>query len=124
VVSKWLSIARTIPNIEDLFQPLEECIRHTFIPAVTCHLLPGDLERDLLALPTRIGGMGIINPVRMCAFEFNASNKVTMPLQSLLMSQSSTFPSDIRGEQYLIKTEIYPSDEFFQQNHPTGRSHY
>jgi len=107
LVSKWLFIARTIPNIDDLFQPLEECIRHTFIPAVTGHLSPGNLERDLLALPTRIGGMGIVNPVRMCAFEFTASNKVTMPLQTLLLSQSSTFPSDIRGEQFSIKKEIY-----------------
>jgi len=51
--------------------------------------------------------MDIINPVKMCAFEFHASNKVTIPLQSLLISQSSTFPSDIRGEQYSIKHEIY-----------------
>jgi len=44
LVSKWLFIAHAIPNIEDLFQPLfqplEECIRHTFIPAVTGHLPP------------------------------------------------------------------------------------
>ena len=35
------------------------------------------------------------------------SNKVTKPLQSLLLSQTSTFSSDIRGEQLLIKNEIY-----------------
>ena len=43
----------------------------------------------------------------MCAFEFTASNKVTKPLQSLLLSQTSTFSSDIRGEQLLIKNELY-----------------
>ena len=51
--------------------------------------------------------MGIINPIRMCAFEFTASNKVTKPLQSLLLCQTSTFSGDIRGEQLLIKNEIY-----------------
>ena len=51
----------------------------------------GDLERDLLALPTQMGGMGIINHIRMCGFEFSASNKVTKPLQSLLLSQTGTF---------------------------------
>ena len=107
LVSKWLFVARTIPNVDDLFHPLEDCIRHSFIPAVTGHLPPSDLDRDFLALPTRIGGMGIINPIRMCAFEFTASNKVTKPLQSLLLSQTSTFSSDIRGEQLLIKSEIY-----------------
>ena len=91
LISKWLFIARTIPNVDDLFQPLEECIRHTFIPAVTRHSPLGDFERDLLALPTRMGGMGIINPIRMCAFEFSASNKVTKPLQSLLLSQTGIF---------------------------------
>ena len=29
LVSKWLFIARTIPNVDDLFHPLEDCIRHT-----------------------------------------------------------------------------------------------
>ena len=52
IISKWLFIARTIPNVDDLFQPLEECIRHTCIPEVTGHSPPGDLERNLLALPT------------------------------------------------------------------------
>ena len=107
LVSKWLFVARTIPNVDDLFHPLEDCIRHSFIPTVTGHLPPSDLDRDFLALPTRIGGMGIINPIRMCAFEFTASNKVTKPLQSLLLSQTSTFSSDICGEQLLIKNEIY-----------------
>ena len=107
LVSKWLFVARTIPNVDDLFHPLEDCIRHSFIPAVTGHLPPSDLNRDFLALSTRIGGMGIINPIRMCAFEFTASNKVTKPLQSLLLSQTSTFSSDIRGEQLLLKSEIY-----------------
>ena len=69
--------------MDDLFKPLEACIQHTFIPAVTGHSPPGELERDLFALPTRIGGVGIINPVKMCVSEFSASNKLTMPLQSL-----------------------------------------
>ena len=107
LISKWLFIARTIPNVDDLFQPLEECIRHTFIPAVTDHSPLGDFERDLLAFPTRMGGMSIINPIRMCAFQFSASNKVTKPLQSLLLSQTGTFSSDIQDEQFSIKSEIY-----------------
>ena len=51
--------------------------------------------------------MGIINPIRMCASEFTTSNKVTKPLQSLPLSQTSVFSSDIRGEQLLIKKYIY-----------------
>jgi len=47
LVSKWLFIACTISNIDDLFQSLkslEECIRHTFIPAVSGYSSPGNLE--------------------------------------------------------------------------------
>ena len=57
--------------------------------------------------PIRMCGMGIINPIRMCAFEFSTSNKVTKPLQSLLLSQTGTFSSDIPDEQFSIKSEIY-----------------
>ena len=62
LVSNWLFVARTIPNVDDLFHPLEDCVRHSFIPAVTGHLPPSDLDRDFLALPTRIGGMGTYQP--------------------------------------------------------------
>ena len=31
---RWTFIQRTIPGIKDLFMPLENCIRDTFIPAV------------------------------------------------------------------------------------------
>jgi len=37
LISKWLFVACTIPDIDDLFKPLEECIQHTSIPAVTGH---------------------------------------------------------------------------------------
>jgi len=40
-----LFIARSIPDVENLFQPLEECIRNIFIPAVTGHSPSGDIER-------------------------------------------------------------------------------
>ena len=43
LVSKWLFIACTIPNVDDLFHPFEECIRHSFIPAVTGYLPPGEI---------------------------------------------------------------------------------
>ena len=85
LISKWLFIARTIPNVDDLFQPLEECIRHSFIPAVTDHSPLGNLERYLLTITTRMDGMDVINSIRMCEFEFSASNKITKPLQSLLL---------------------------------------
>ena len=56
VVSKWLFIAQTVPDVGHLYQPLKDCVRHHFIPSVTSRSSPGDLERDLFALPARLGG--------------------------------------------------------------------
>ena len=53
---------RTIPNISDLFKPLEEIIREKLIPAVVGRKV-SDVERRLIALPVRCGGLGITNPV-------------------------------------------------------------
>ena len=55
-------IARTVRDIGRLYQPLEDCVRHHFLPAVTGRSSLGDLERDLFALPARLGGLGIGNP--------------------------------------------------------------
>ena len=50
LISKWLFIARTVPNVGNLFQPLENCVRHFFILSITGYLPPGDFERDLLCV--------------------------------------------------------------------------
>ena len=43
--------------------PLENCIRHSFIPAITNGHICNDEERLILTLPPRLGGLGIPNPV-------------------------------------------------------------
>ena len=42
--SKWTYISRTIPNIEELFEPLKDAIRSHFIPALTGMAAPSDIE--------------------------------------------------------------------------------
>ena len=56
MVHKRLFIAWTFPDVGHLYQPLEDCVRHHFIPSVTGRLTPGDLERNLFGLPARLGG--------------------------------------------------------------------
>ena len=36
------------------------------IPALTCRAPPSDTLRRLMALPCRLGGLGLINPVSLC----------------------------------------------------------
>ena len=60
---QWTYYLRTVPDIEALLGPLEHAINHTLIPAITGHeCAPG--ERDLLALPVRLGRRGLENPCR------------------------------------------------------------
>ena len=94
LISKWLFIARTIPDVSSYYEPLEVCVHQIFIPAVTGRLPPGDLERNLLSLPARFGGLGIVNPVQL-SVDYDASTRVTGPLQSLLLSQSGLCLDDV-----------------------------
>ena len=56
---------RSVPGVEDLFQPLEDVSRHSLLPAITGRPVIRDDERKLIALPVRLGGMGIAIPTEM-----------------------------------------------------------
>ena len=53
--NKWLYLARTCPGLEDHIASVEDVIRHDLLPALTGRAI-SDLEKELLALPTRFGG--------------------------------------------------------------------
>ena len=59
--SKWSYLYRAIPSINSFMQPLEDSLRTKLIPMLTGKEPPNDTERDLLALPVRLGGLGIRN---------------------------------------------------------------
>ena len=73
VRGRWLFLARIIPDIADLFQPLEEAVYHVFLPALTGRPEPGDVECELLSLPPQHGGLGVINPSEVAKNEFLTS---------------------------------------------------
>ena len=108
---KWLYLARTVPNIGNLLQPLENILREKFIPALTGRPAPGDTERELLALPARNGGLGIINPATTAEREHQASLHLSAPLISLIiqrqtdLAQSTTSQRRTRREIMQAKRE-------------------
>ena len=71
------SLSRTIPDIAELLNPLED--QHLIL-ALTGRQPCSREERDLLALPVRLGGMGITNPVSTSHRNFEASTRLTSPL--------------------------------------------
>lgn len=105
LASKWTYFLRTITNISDLLQPLEDVIFHHFIPALVGKPV-SDLERSLFALPVRLGGLGICDPRALANSEFAASVKVTQPLVNCILHQQGTFNTDIIVCQRQAKAEV------------------
>ena len=63
IKGKWQFIMRTVDNVGKLFQPIEDIITEKLIPALTDRSHCSIEERKLLSLPTRYGGLNIVNPV-------------------------------------------------------------
>ena len=55
---QWTFICRAMPDVSPLFLRLEEAIRMTFLPALLRRQV-NDLEREVLSMPARMGGLGI-----------------------------------------------------------------
>ena len=62
LMSHWTFLLRSIEGIANLLQPIEDALRQQLIPAITGREALNDDERDLLALPAHLGGIGASNP--------------------------------------------------------------
>ena len=105
LIGKWLYAMRTIPGISKLFAPLEEIIRNSFIPTITGRKAITDAERDLLALPCRLGGLGIPNPTKISNQHYDTSIDVTAPLVELILEQKFHYSEEIEFQQKKKKSE-------------------
>ena len=88
---RWTYFLRTLPDIAELREPLKRAINEVLIPAVTDHTVT-KVERDLLAYPMRMGGLGFTEPVVTSSSEYEASIKVTNPLVRRIVEQEHQPP--------------------------------
>ena len=86
---RWTYVQRTIPDIDHLFTPLEEAIREILIPAIIGRKI-SNIERRIMALPVRLGGLGIRDPTK-ASEEFRASSKITRNLTQVILNQERDF---------------------------------
>ena len=70
----------------------------TFPTARGCH--------QLLALPTRHGGLGIPQPPRSAGRQFEVCSEVMAPLVNLVLSQIPTHPKHVQLEQRQVKAKL------------------
>ena len=106
MVSKWSFISRTIPNIGTHLQSLEDTICSEFIPSITGRAPPNNTVRKLMALPARLGGLGIMDPSLRSDDEFNASIQVTAPLKHLMAQRSGESSYQTYADQMTAKSDI------------------
>ena len=103
---RWTYFLRTLPDIQELLEPFENAISQVLIPAITerkCN----QLDRTILALPVRLGGLDLGNPCLEASREYASSVKVTTPLVEQIASQSHQLPEDslVKSAQQAVTSE-------------------
>ena len=77
----------TIPGIARLLQPIEDLITSKLLPTIFGSDI-SELDRSILSLPTRFGGLGIPDIVEEANFEYNTSKILSAPLAALIVTQT------------------------------------
>lgn len=102
---EWTYLFRTCQIEERHLRPLEAAMRHEFIPSLLGRDAISDLERELLSLPTRFGGLGLYQPWPFCCSQRRASMSIVKPLVDLLMGDGNNLPSDVIDRMIQLKKE-------------------
>ena len=102
---KFTYFLRTIPHFDQHLKKLEEVIKHRLLPAILGGHIVTDQERKLLALPPRLGGMGIKIPYEYAEFEYQCSRKVTKALVQQIVDENQPDENDVKQTKYKIKAE-------------------
>ena len=76
-----------------------------FLTSLTGQNAFNDITRELLALPTRLGGLGIANPSVESTTHYETSKLITAPLTALIVEQSHALPNTANAQQLRIRKE-------------------
>ena len=108
---QWTFLSRTMLDAADLFQPLEEFIRKDFIRALLKRDV-NDIERDMLSLPARMGGLGLFKPTEECRVSSASSIIISAPLVRLIKRQTSELdPRELADEMRTLMVVIDSESE-------------
>jgi hypothetical protein len=85
--STYIYQQRVVPcsDPEAIYGPLEVAIRSELIPRLTGWTNVSPLEREMLELPIREGGMAIDNPIKTALPNYKASSEATAVMQTMII---------------------------------------
>ena len=84
--SRWTHFQRTVLDMCELFEPLENAIKDQLIPALIGQGV-SDAEGQILALPLRHGVQGLINPQEPAKTEYDYCTLITAKLINKIYNQ-------------------------------------
>ena len=87
---RWIYVMRTTPDISESFFPLEAVIKTEFLPVIIGQPF-GDHLRNVFALPSKFGGLGVFNPSVISDDEYTYSCTVTSPLIKAIREQNISY---------------------------------
>jgi len=68
---------------------------------------PNDHDRDLFALPARLGGLDLCNPARFSNSEYSASKLISEPLMNLILEKCAEYTQECFTDQTAAKSTVY-----------------
>ena len=95
--SKWTFLCRTQPGMQDHLGVLDDVITDIFLPVLLGRPVNA-MERNILALPCRHGGLGMPHPSSR-SDQYRSSQEITAPLTTLIAEQDAelgTAVADVR----------------------------
>ena len=99
ILSKWTYFFRTIDfsqeSITSYLSDLEYTLCSIFLPALTNKHPPGTELRELLSLPTNLGGLGIPIPKEMGDQHYTSSIRTCAPLVDIILTPESPDPEQM-----------------------------
>ena len=83
IQSQWTYLQRVTPDCSEPFGPVEMVIKEKLLPTLFgCEI--SDSERTLFSLPSRMGGLNILQPPTTADMNYSNSRKLTTPIINAL----------------------------------------
>lgn len=108
---KMTYFIRTISDLADILEPLDNVINNKFIPAITEGQILSAADRELLSLPVRLGGLGIPIYQEICSREYENSRKATQLLSPKIVAQEAEYVHDQAREREIDREIRKARDE-------------